>query len=92
MGSDDPRERDLYQGLIKLAAAYVHRARGNGIGLARNLEGAATVLGRVTGDHRNAHGLDVASLLAEMGRRIPAGDGPADLALEPPTIPSKEER
>src|SRR6185503_16988265 len=29
MGAADPAERDLYQGLIKLAAAFVHAARGN---------------------------------------------------------------
>ena len=33
-------ERALYQGLIKLAAGYVHAVRGNPIGLTRNLEGA----------------------------------------------------
>ncbi len=92
MGADDAVERDLYQGLIKLAAAYVHRARGNGMGLARNLAGSATVLGRVADDHRYTLGIDVASLLADVTRRMPAGDGPADLAFEPPTIPTTEER
>ena len=40
MGTSDLAERALYQGLIKLAAGYVHAIRGNPIGLARNLEGA----------------------------------------------------
>jgi hypothetical protein len=40
MGTSDLAERALYQGLIKLAAGYVHAVRGNPIGLARNLEGA----------------------------------------------------
>lgn len=40
MGTDDPAERDLHQGLIKLAAAFVHGARGNPLGIARNLVGA----------------------------------------------------
>ena len=29
MGTDEPAERDLLQGLIKLAAAFVHGVRGN---------------------------------------------------------------
>jgi predicted metal-dependent hydrolase len=40
MGTSELPERYLYQGLIKIAAAYVHAARGNPIGFARNLEGA----------------------------------------------------
>ncbi len=39
MGTDDPAERALLQGLIKLAAAYVHEVRGNPAGIVRNLEG-----------------------------------------------------
>ena len=40
MGASDPGERDLYQGLIKLAAAFVHDARGNPAGFRKNLAGA----------------------------------------------------
>jgi predicted metal-dependent hydrolase len=40
MGTSDPLERALIQGLIKLAAADVHGVRGNPRGVARNLEGA----------------------------------------------------
>lgn len=40
MGTDDPVERDVHQGLIKLAAAFVHGARGNPLGIAKNLRGA----------------------------------------------------
>lgn len=40
MGTDDIAERELYQGLIKLAAAFVHRVRGNPRGVAKNLQGA----------------------------------------------------
>jgi len=40
MGTAEPRERDLYQGLIKLAAAGVHEVRGNPAGEAKNLRGA----------------------------------------------------
>ncbi|MEO8570492.1 MAG: DUF309 domain-containing protein [Chloroflexota bacterium] len=44
MGTDDPAERALLQGLIKVAAAYVHDVRGNPLGIARNLEGARALL------------------------------------------------
>jgi predicted metal-dependent hydrolase len=40
MGTDDPIERAWLQGLIKLAAAYVHAVRGNPAGIAKNLAGA----------------------------------------------------
>src|SRR2546425_10933077 len=72
MGTSDPNERDLYQGLIKLAAAYVHQVRGNPFGMAKNLAGAHGRLGRVAADSPAAEGLDVTSLLAEVGRRMPA--------------------
>jgi predicted metal-dependent hydrolase len=40
MGSAVAAERDLDQGLIKLAAAFVHAERGNPLGMHKNLEGA----------------------------------------------------
>jgi len=40
MGTDDPVERAVLSGLIKLAAAYVHAARGNVLGVRTNLRGA----------------------------------------------------
>lgn len=40
MGTADIAERELYQGLIKLAAAHVHRVRGNPAGIRKNLTGA----------------------------------------------------
>ena len=40
MGSDDLAERELHQGLIKLAAGFVHAVRGNPAGMAKNLAGA----------------------------------------------------
>jgi hypothetical protein len=40
MGTDDPAERALLSGLIKVAAAYVHAARGNPLGVRTNLRGA----------------------------------------------------
>ena len=44
MGTADIGERELYQGLIKLAAAFVHGVRGNPKGIARNLEGSRALL------------------------------------------------
>ena len=46
MGSDDLEERALHQGLIKVAAAYVHAVRHNPAGIARNLTGARLHLAR----------------------------------------------
>ena len=40
MGTADLTERELHQGLIKLAAAYVHAVRGNRAGVVKNLAGA----------------------------------------------------
>jgi uncharacterized protein len=86
MGTRDPVERDLYQGLIKLAAAYVHQARGNALGMAKNLAGAHGRLARVAAVAPTAEGFDVADLLAEVERRLPADSGPANLGVGPPRI------
>ena len=48
MGTADPSERSLHQGLIKLAAAGVHAVRGNPLGLRKNLVGARARLASVT--------------------------------------------
>lgn len=40
MGTKDLAERELLQGLIKLAAAFVHAARSNPAGVAKSLRGA----------------------------------------------------
>lgn len=40
MGTDVAADRAFVQGLIKLAAAYVHGVRGNPAGIAKNLAGA----------------------------------------------------
>ena len=40
MGTDRLAEREFLQGLIKLAAAYVHAVRGNPAGIEKNLRGA----------------------------------------------------
>jgi predicted metal-dependent hydrolase len=71
MGTDDLPERDLYQGLIKLAAAFVHGVRGNPLGIARNLEGARERLAAAIGSSAAAaSGLDVAALVAAIDDRL----------------------
>ena len=82
MGTDDPAERDLIQGLIKLAAADVHGVRGNPRGVARNLEGAQARVRRVPrGDVIPELEVDLAGLLAAIDRRL------SDLAADRPTEP-----
>ncbi len=93
MGSADPAERSVLQGLIKLAAAYVHEVRGNPPGIEKNLVGARDRLaegvagvgaGRAAGAG-GAGGLDVdvPALILEIDLRL------ADLAAHPdgPTLP-----
>lgn len=62
MGTRDLAERELIQGIIKLAAAFVHQARGNPRGIEKNLRGARARIeaGAAAG---SALGIDVASLL-----------------------------
>jgi Domain of unknown function (DUF309) len=81
MGTDNLAERGLHQGLIKVAAAYVHAVRGNPAGIAKNLAGARPhlVLGVAAGP---AWGVDVPALIAALDARI----GDPALALVPPDI------
>jgi hypothetical protein len=91
MGTDDVAERDVYQGLIKLAAAYVHRVRGNPVGTAKNLAGAATRLARAA-EHGPAviAGITVAPLLAAVRARIAAQGDPSAAALPAPPLPYED--
>jgi uncharacterized protein len=79
MGTADVAERDLIQGLIKVAAADVHAVRGNPAGVRRNLEGARDRLrsgaaGSITGVE-----IDVEGLLRSIEARLGAEDrGEAD--------------
>jgi predicted metal-dependent hydrolase len=71
MGTADPGERDLLQGLIKLSAAFVHSARGNPIGVAKNLRGARDRLaGAVTAGRRA--GIDVPAIAGMIDERLEA--------------------
>ncbi len=66
MGTADELERELYQGLIKLAAAFVHQVRGNPEGVAKNLAGARARLGRVVGEDGPDAGLDLPALVGRL--------------------------
>jgi predicted metal-dependent hydrolase len=88
MGTDDLAERELYQGLIKLAAGFVHGVRGNALGIARNLTGARDRLAAAAGTAAaDASGLDVAALLGAIDDRLArlAAD-PSDAAIQPPPL------
>ena len=70
MGTADLAERNLIQGLIKVAAADVHGVRANPPGVRRNLEGARDRLrlgasGTITGVD-----VDVAALLDAIDARL----------------------
>jgi predicted metal-dependent hydrolase len=81
MGTDDLAERALHQGLIKLAAAYVHAARGNRAGIAKNLAGAARHLA-LAGPAATAWGVDVAALRTDVDARL----ADPSLAIDPPHL------
>jgi predicted metal-dependent hydrolase len=87
MGTRDAAERELLQGLIKLAAAFVHAARGNPAGVAKNLRGARARLSNA-GDAGEAARIDVSSLIALIERRLAAPidthDAPIPIAIERP--------
>ena len=82
MGTDDLAERALHQGLIKVAAAYVHAGRGNPRGVVRNLEGARKHLA-IAGPAAAAWGVDVAALLADVDARLAS---PASIATVPAPV------
>ena len=86
MGTDNIAERELYQGLIKLAAGYVHAVRGNPAGLAKNLRGARDRLAAAE-DARAATGeVDLRGLLAAIDDRLARlAANPGDGTIDPPT-------
>jgi len=89
MGTDDPAERALLQGLIKLAAAYVHDVRGNPTGMRKNLDGARARL--VEGEPASdLVGIDARDLVVAIDDRLSDlaahRDGPT---LPPPTLPRR---
>ena len=87
--SPDLAERALLQGLIKVAAAYVHDVRGNPPGITRNLEGARALLvdARSTGPAGNPAGIDVDALIAAIDLRLAdLADHPDGPTLGPPEL------
>lgn len=88
MGSDDPAERSVLQGLIKLAAAYVHDVRGNPAGVRKNLDGARLRL--VEGQADDVVDVDVAALIVEIDARLQdLDDHPDGPTLPPPDLPRR---
>lgn len=83
MGTRDLDERELLQGLIKLAAAFVHAARGNAAGVAKNLVGARERLSNVDPAGTQL-GIDVEVLRAAIDARLAA---PIDVGEPPIPIP-----
>lgn len=98
MGTKDPSERELLQGLIKLAAAFVHGARSNPAGVAKNLRGARDRLaaGRAAGDTLE---IDVDALVEAVdawlaspgGPVIPIRRRPNGVQIAPPEAPPETE-
>lgn len=75
MGTKDLAERELLQGLIKVAAAFVHGARSNPAGVAKNLRGARERLaaGRAA---RAAVGIDADVLVQRIDGWLEKPGGP----------------
>ena len=75
MGTADLPERELLQGLIKLAAAFVHGARSNPAGVAKNLRGARDRIHAGLGAG-SALGIDAEALLEAVDAWLasPGGD------------------
>jgi hypothetical protein len=90
MGTDDPAERALLQGLIKVAAAYVHGVRGNPAGIARNLVGARALLLQASTDGPavNVAKVDIDALIAAVDLRLDdLAAQPDRPTLGPPSLP-----
>ena len=90
MGTDDLGERELYQGVIKVAAAFVHGVRGNPAGIARNLEGARSLLAGAR-EARFDGGLELDDLIASVDDRL-ARLAAGEASIEPPIITRRTNR
>jgi hypothetical protein len=89
MGTDVVAERALLQGIIKVAAAYVHDVRGNPAGIARNLSGALALLreSAADGPATNVAGIDLAALITDVELRLDdLAAHPDHPTLGPPTL------
>lgn len=79
MGTRDIPERELIQGVIKLAAAYVHAARGNPAGVEKNLRGARARLANAGAAAARLR-VNVPAMLEEIDRTLA---GPQRIGVEP---------
>lgn len=85
MGTRDLAERELIQGLIKLAAAFVHQARGNPRGIEKNLRGARARIAAGAGAGARL-GVDVQALVGSIDAWLAApGGAPIPIRWEPAT-------
>ena len=85
MGTADIAERELYQGLIKLAAGYVHAVRGNPVGLAKNLRGARDRLAAAQQAEAATGDVDLEALLSSIDDRLARlSANPTDRTIDPP--------
>ena len=94
MGTDELPERHLHQGLIKLAAAFVHGVRGNPTGIAKNLVGAREHLAQaVDTPAATASGLDLPALIGAIDERVVrlVAD-PTDASIDAPALPRNKPR
>lgn len=82
MGARDLPERELIQGVIKLAAAFVHGARSNPKGIEKNLRGARERLAGTEAAGAQL-GVDVPAMLTEIDERLSrpsrVGDPPIEI-------------
>ncbi|HEY8869584.1 MAG TPA: DUF309 domain-containing protein [Candidatus Limnocylindrales bacterium] len=85
MGTDDLAERELHQGLIKLAAAFVHADRGNRLGIQKNLRGAHLHLAAaLAAPAPTPTEIDVATIVAAIEDRLARlAARPSDPAIAP---------
>jgi predicted metal-dependent hydrolase len=88
MGTADLAERDLYQGLIKLAAGFVHAARGNPTGVATNIRGARERLARVPPAEAERQGIALGPLLRQLDTAIAIAERPTDAVPHPALVMS----
>ena len=84
MGTADLPERELLQGVIKLAAAFVHDARSNALGIRKNLAGARARLAEGL-EAGSRVGIDVEALLAAVDARLAGAISVGDPPIEIPT-------
>jgi len=88
MGASDLGERELLQGIIKLAAAFMHGARANPVGIEKNLRGARERLANA-GEAGARLGVDVEALLATIDERLARLPEVDDPAIPIPRLPPR---